>query len=58
MTRANLGLSSKDRSHCCKAGQGIGAVTQVQYTAAYVVQFKREYAAAKATLLAHQYAGV
>ena len=32
-------------------GQGIGAVTQVQSTAAYVAQLKREYEAAKARLL-------
>ncbi len=33
-------------------GQGIGAVTQVQSTAAYVAQLKREYAQAKQRLLA------
>ena len=33
-------------------GQGIGAVTQVQPAAAYIAQLKREYAAAKARLLA------
>ena len=33
-------------------GQGIGAVTQVQPAAAFVAQLKREYAAAKARLLA------
>ena len=33
-------------------GQGIGAVTQVQSTAAYVAQLKREYAQAKRRLLA------
>ena len=39
-------------------GQGIGAVSQVQSTAAYVAQLKREYAVAKAALVAHQYIGV
>jgi nitronate monooxygenase len=33
-------------------GQGIGAVTQIQSTADYVAQLKREYAAAKAQLMA------
>ena len=33
-------------------GQGIGAVMQVQPAAAYIAQLKREYAAAKARLLA------
>ena len=33
-------------------GQGIGAVTKVQPAAAYIAQLKREYAAAKARLLA------
>ncbi len=33
-------------------GQGIGAVTQVQPASAYIAQLKREYAAAKARLLA------
>ena len=37
-------------------GQGIGAVTQVQSTAAYVAQLKREYAEAKAALMALNYA--
>ena len=37
-------------------GQGIGAVTQVQSTAAYVAQLKREYAEAKAALMARNYA--
>jgi nitronate monooxygenase len=31
-------------------GQGIGAVTQVQSTADYVAQLRREYEAAKARL--------
>ena len=33
-------------------GQGIGAVTKVQSAVAYIAQLKREYAAAKARLLA------
>ena len=33
-------------------GQGIGAITQVQTTAQYVAQLRREYAAAKAQLVA------
>ena len=33
-------------------GQGIGAITQVQTTAQYVAQLRREYAAAKAKLVA------
>jgi nitronate monooxygenase len=37
-------------------GQGIGAITQVQSTADYVAQLKREYFAAKARLLAMNYA--
>jgi nitronate monooxygenase len=37
-------------------GQGIGAVTQIQSTADYVAQLKREYAAAKAQLMAQSYA--
>jgi nitronate monooxygenase len=31
-------------------GQGIGAITQVQTTADFVAQLKREYAAAKARI--------
>jgi nitronate monooxygenase len=37
-------------------GQGIGAVTQIQSTADYVAQLKREYAAAKVQLMAQSYA--
>jgi nitronate monooxygenase len=37
-------------------GQGIGAITQVQSTADYVAQLKREYFAAKARLMAMHYA--
>jgi nitronate monooxygenase len=37
-------------------GQGIGAITQVQSTADYVAQLKREYFEAKAGLLAMHYA--
>jgi len=37
-------------------GQGIGAVTKVQRTADFVAQLKREYASARARLLAKNYA--
>ena len=37
-------------------GQGIGAITQVQSTADYVAQLKREYFQAKARLMAMNYA--
>ncbi len=37
-------------------GQGIGAISQVQSTADYVAQLKREYAAARERLLARHYA--
>jgi len=36
-------------------GQGIGAVSQIQSTADFVAQLKREYASARARLLAHVY---
>ncbi|OYU44048.1 MAG: nitronate monooxygenase, partial [Burkholderiales bacterium PBB4] len=52
------GASAKAWKDIWGCGQGIGAVTQVQSTAAYVAQLKREYAAAKAALLAQHYAGV
>jgi len=52
------GASAKAWKDIWGCGQGIGAVTQVQSTAAYVAQLKREYATAKATLLSHQYTGV
>jgi len=38
-------------------GQGIGAVTQIQSTADYVAQLKREYASARQRLLAMNYVG-
>jgi nitronate monooxygenase len=37
-------------------GQGIGAVTKIQRTADFVAQLKREYASARARLLAKNYA--
>jgi nitronate monooxygenase len=37
-------------------GQGIGAVTQIQSTADYVAQIRREYAQARQRLLAMNYA--
>lgn len=37
-------------------GQGIGAVSRVQSAADYIAQLKREYAAARARLLAYAYA--
>jgi nitronate monooxygenase len=52
------GSSAKAWKEIWGCGQGIGAVTQVQPTAAYVAQLKREYASAKAGLLAQQYSGV
>ena len=52
------GASAKAWKDIWGCGQGIGAVTQVQTTAAYVAQLKREYAAAKAALMAQQYIGV
>ncbi len=36
-------------------GQGIGAVTQIQSTADYVAQLRREYATARARLIAYNY---
>jgi len=48
-----------DRSKAWKdiwgCGQGIGAVSQIQSTADFVAQLKREYASARARLLAHVY---
>jgi nitronate monooxygenase len=38
------------------SGQGIGAITQIQSTADYVAQLKREYASARERLLARVYA--
>ncbi len=52
------GASAKAWKDIWGCGQGIGAVTKVQTTADYVAQLKREYAAAKAALVAHQYQGV
>ena len=52
------GASAKAWKDIWGCGQGIGAVSQVQSTAAYVAQLKREYAVAKAALVAHQYIGV
>jgi nitronate monooxygenase len=49
------GASAKAWKDIWGCGQGIGAVTQVQSTAAYVAQLKREYAEAKAKLLGHNY---
>ena len=37
-------------------GQGIGAVSRIQSAAEYIAQLKREYAAARARVLAHAYA--
>ena len=45
------GASAKAWKDIWGCGQGIGAVTQVQSTAGYVAQLKREYADAKARLL-------
>jgi nitronate monooxygenase len=56
-SKMNFGAASakawKDIWGC---GQGIGAVTKVQPAGEYVAQLKREYAAAKAELLARNYA--
>ena len=52
------GASAKAWKDIWGCGQGIGAVTQVQPAGEYIAQLKREYAAAKAALLSHQYAGV
>ncbi|MBX9817970.1 MAG: nitronate monooxygenase family protein [Burkholderiaceae bacterium] len=50
------GASAKAWKDIWGCGQGIGSVTKVQPAGEYVAQLKREYAAAKAQLLAHQYA--
>lgn len=56
-TKMNFGgNAAKAWKEIWGCGQGIGAVTRVQPTADYVAQLKREYAAAKAQLLAHSYA--
>lgn len=50
------GASAKAWKDIWGCGQGIGAVTKVQPAGDYVAQLKREYAAAKAALLARNYA--
>jgi nitronate monooxygenase len=45
------GNSAKAWKEIWGCGQGIGAITKVQSTADFVAQLKREYAAAKASLL-------
>ncbi|MDR7304802.1 nitronate monooxygenase family protein [Rhodoferax saidenbachensis] len=50
------GASAKAWKDIWGCGQGIGAVTKVQPASEYVAQLKREYAAAKAELLARNYA--
>jgi nitronate monooxygenase len=50
------GASAKAWKDIWGCGQGIGAVTKVQPAGEYVAQLKREYAAAKAQLLARNYA--
>jgi nitronate monooxygenase len=50
------GASAKAWKDIWGCGQGIGAVTKVQPAGDYVAQLKREYAAAKAQLLARDYA--
>ena len=52
------GASAKAWKDIWGCGQGIGAVTQVQTAGAYIAQLKREYAEARAALIAHQYIGV
>ncbi len=52
------GASAKAWKDIWGCGQGIGAVTKVQAAGEYIAQLKREYAVAKAGLLAHQYVGV
>jgi len=49
------GSSAKAWKEIWGCGQGIGAVSQVQSTADYVAQLKREYGAAKAALMAQTY---
>ncbi|OYQ40963.1 nitronate monooxygenase [Rhodoferax sp. TH121] len=50
------GASAKAWKDIWGCGQGIGSITKVQPAGEYVAQLKREYAAAKAQLLSHQYA--
>jgi nitronate monooxygenase len=49
------GASAKAWKDIWGCGQGIGAITKVQSTADYVAQLKREYADARAQLLARNY---
>jgi len=49
------GASAKAWKDIWGCGQGIGAITKVQSTADYVAQLKREYAEARAQLLARNY---
>jgi nitronate monooxygenase len=56
-SKMNFGGSSvKAWKEIWGCGQGIGAITQVQTTADFVAQLKREYAEAKAGLMAKNYA--
>jgi len=50
------GDKSKAWKHIWGCGQGIGAVTQIQSTADYVAQLRREYSAARKRLLENNYA--
>jgi len=50
------GASAKAWKDIWGCGQSIGAITKVQSTADYVAQLKREYADARAQLLARNYA--
>ncbi|MDZ7920133.1 nitronate monooxygenase family protein [Rhodoferax sp.] len=50
------GASAKAWKDIWGCGQGIGSITKVQPAGEYVAQLKREYAAAKAALLARNYA--
>ncbi len=50
------GAAAKAWKDIWGCGQGIGAVTQVQTAGTYIAQLKREYAEAKAALMAHHYA--
>ncbi len=50
------GASAKAWKDIWGCGQGIGAVSKVQSAGDYIAQLKREYAAAKAALMARNYA--
>jgi nitronate monooxygenase len=50
------GNSAKAWKEIWGCGQGIGAITQVQSTADFVAQLKREYAEARAKVVAREYA--